>query len=135
MLVAPNSEGAFSVATFEPHAPFTDDPEAAEIAQQFSEAAGGAGLPYTAFETQASVSWVAWQVLVAGVEGAGSLDQDAICDYLINNPIDTLLGTIDFNPDEQNYYGDLSVVKQIQNGEWIVVYPAGVALPGSSPQL
>ncbi len=135
MLGAPNAEGAFSVATFEPHAPFTDDPEAAEISQQFAEAAAAAGLPYTAFETQASVSWVAWEVLVAGVEGAGSLDQDAICDYLINNPIDTLLGTIDFNPDEQNYYGDLSVVKQIQNGEWIVVHPANVAKPGTAPIL
>jgi len=135
MLGAPNAEGAFSVATFEPHAPFTDDPEAAEIAAEFASAASAAGLPYTAFETQASVSWVAWEVLMAGVEGAGSLDQDAICDYLINNPIDTLLGTIDFNPDEQNYYGDLSVVKQIQNGEWIVVYPAESAKPGTAPIL
>ncbi|NNC91041.1 MAG: ABC transporter substrate-binding protein, partial [Acidimicrobiia bacterium] len=102
MLGAPNAEGAFSVATFEPHSPFTDDPEAAEISSQFAAAAAEAGLPYTAFETQASVSWVAWEVLMAGVEGAGSLDQDAICDYLVNNPIDTLLGPIDFNPDEQN---------------------------------
>ena len=135
MLGAPNAEGAFSVATFEPHAPFTDDPEAAEISAEFASSAADAGLPYTAFETQASVSWVAWEVLVAGVEGAGSLDQDAICDYLINNPIDTLLGPIDFNPDEQNYYGDLSVVKQIQDGEWIVVHPAGSAKPGTAPKL
>ncbi len=135
MLGAPNAEGAFSVATFEPHAPFTDDPVAAEISAEFAAAAGDDGLPYTAFETQASVSWVAWEVLAAGVEGAGSLEHDAICDYLINNPIDTLLGTIDFNPDEQNYYGDLSVVKQIQGGEWIVVHPADVAKPGTAPIL
>ncbi len=135
MLGAPNAEHAFSVATFEPHPPFTDDPEAAEIVAEFQAAAEAAGLAYTAFETQASVSWVAWQVLVAGVEGAGSLDQDAICDYLINNEIDTILGPIDFNPDEQNYYGDKSVVKQIQNGEWIVVYPENVAKPGTAPIL
>ena len=135
MLGAPNVEHAFSVATFEPHAPFTDDPEAADIAAAFSEAAAAAGLPYTAFETQASVSWVAWQVLVAGVEGAGSLDQDAICDYLINNPIETILGTVDFDPAQQNYYGDLSVIKQIQDGEWIVVYPEEKAKPGTAPIL
>lgn len=135
MLGAPNSEGAFSVATFEPHSPFTDDSEAAEIVAEFSTAAGAAGLPYTAFETQASVSWVAWEVLVAGVEGAGSLDHEEICDYLLNNEIDTILGPVDFNPDEQNYYGDLSVVKQIQNGEWVVVHPADSAKPGTSPQL
>ena len=84
---------------------------------------------------QGAVSWTAWQVLAAGVEGAGSLDHDAICDWLINNPVDTIIGTIDFNPEEQNYYGDLSVVKQIQDGEWIVVHPADKALPGSSPEL
>jgi branched-chain amino acid transport system substrate-binding protein len=135
LLGAPNAEGAFSVATFEPHSPFTDDPVAAEISQQFAEAAADAGLPYTDFETQASVSWVAWEVLTAGVEGAGSLDHDAICDYLVDNPIDTLLGTIDFDPAQQNYYGDLSVVKQIQNGEWIVVHPADSAKPGTGPIL
>ena len=135
MLGAPNAEGAFSVATFEPHAPFTDDPEAASIVAAFDEAASAAGLPYTAFETQASVSWAAWEVLIAGVEGAGSLEHDAICDYLVNNPIETILGTVDFDPAQQNYYGDLSVVKQIQNGEWIVVHPAATAKPGTSPQL
>jgi branched-chain amino acid transport system substrate-binding protein len=135
MLGAPNIEGAFSVATFEPHPPFTDDPEAAEIVQQFQEAATAAGLGYPFFETQASVSWAAWEVLIAGVEGAGSLDQDAICDYLINHEIDTILGPIDFDPAQQNYYGDKSVVKQVQNGEWIVVYPANVAKPGTAPVL
>ena len=30
-------------------------------------------------------------MLIAGVEGAGSLEHDAICDYLINNEIDTIL--------------------------------------------
>ncbi len=135
LLGAPNADGAFSVTTFEPHAPFTDDPEAAEIAQAFADAAAAEGLPYTAFEAQASVSWVAWEVLVAGVQGAGSLDQEAICDYLLNNPIETILGTVDFDPAQQNYYGDLSVVKQIQDGEWIVVYPEDKAKPGTSPEL
>ena len=81
------------------------------------------------------MSWVAWEVLVAGVEGAGSLEQDAICDYLINNPIDTILGPIDFDPAQQNYYGDLSLIKQIQNGEWTVVFPEEAAKPGSAPVL
>lgn len=135
MLGAPNAEGAFSVSVLESHPPFTDDPEIAQIVDNFAEAAAAEGLPYTKFDVQGAVSWTAWQVLTAGVEGAGSLDQQAICDYLLNNPIDTIIGTIDFNPDEQNYYGDLSVVKQIQNGEWVVVYPADKALPGSSPEL
>ncbi len=135
MLGAPNSEGAFSVTTFEPHSPFTDDPEAAALAETFSAAAAEAGIPYTAFEAQASVSWAAWQVLIAGVEGAGSLDQQEICDWLVNNEIDTVIGLIDFDPAQQNYYGDLTKIKQIQGGEWVTVYPEEFAKPGSSPQL
>ncbi|MCH8129464.1 MAG: ABC transporter substrate-binding protein, partial [Acidobacteria bacterium] len=135
LLGAPNSEGAFSVTTFEPHSPFTDDPEAAAISDAFSAAAAEAGIPYTAFEAQASVSWAAWQVLIAGVEGAGSLDQQEICDWLLDNEIDTIIGSIDFDPAQQNYYGDLTKIKQIQGGEWITVYPEEFAKPGSSPQL
>lgn len=135
MLSAPNAEGMFSVSVVESHAPFTDDPEIAEFVEDFAAAAAAEGLPYTKVDVQAAVSYVAWQVLVAGVEGAGSLDQDEICDYLLNNEIDTIIGPIDFNPDEQNYYGDLSVVKQVQNGEWVVVWPADKALPGATPQL
>lgn len=135
LLGAPNADGAFSVSVLESHAPFTDDPEIAEIVDNFATAAADAGIPYTSFDVQGAVSWTAWQVLAAGVEGAGSLDHDEICEWLIDNPVETIIGTIDFNPDEQNYYGDLSVVKQIQNGRWVVVHPADKALPGATPEL
>ncbi len=135
LLGAPNANGAMSVTVFESHPPYTDDPEAAAIVEEFAEKAAAADIPYTKFDVQAAVSWTAWQVLVAGVEGAGSLDQRAICDWLKDNPVDTIIGTIDFNPDEQNYYGDLSVIKQIQDGEWVVVYPPDKALPGAEPEL
>jgi len=135
LLGAPNSEGAFSVTTWEPHSPFTDDAEAAAISEAFSAAAADAGIPYTAFEAQASVSWAAWQVLIAGVEGAGSLDQQEICDWLLNNEVETIIGTIDFDPAQQNYYGDLTKIKQIQEGVFVVVSPSEFAAPGAEPQL
>jgi branched-chain amino acid transport system substrate-binding protein len=135
LLGAPNADGAFSVTTFEMHSPYMDDPEVAEIANAFAAAAADAGLPYTSFEAQASVSWVAWEVLVAGVRGAQSLDHGEICQWLIDNPVDTILGEVDFDPTQQNYYGDLSVIKQITDGEWVVVYPPEFAKPGTSPQL
>jgi hypothetical protein len=72
---------------------------------------------------------------VAGVEGAGSLDQAALCEYLIANPNETHIGTIDIDPAHQNSYGDLTVEKQIQDGQWVVVYPEDKALPGATPQL
>jgi branched-chain amino acid transport system substrate-binding protein len=130
----PSADGAMSVTAFEPHSPFTDNPAYATVAQAFSDAATAAGLPYTAFETQASASWAAWQILIAGIEGAGSLDQAADCDYLLNNTIDTVFGPIEFDPDQNNYYGDLSYVKQIQNGDWVVVWPADGAPDGVSVQ-
>jgi branched-chain amino acid transport system substrate-binding protein len=123
-----------SVTAFEPHPPFTDDPGYAAIAQAFSDAATAAGLPYTAFETQASASWAAWQILVASIEGSGGLDQAAACDYLLNNTIDTVFGPVEFDPDQNNYYGDLSYVKQIQDGDWVVVWPANGAPDGVSVQ-
>lgn len=134
-LLGAGADGALSVTAFEPHPPFTDDPENAAIAQAFSDAAAAAGLPYTAFETQASASWAAWQILVEGVEGAGTLDNAEVCDYLVNNPIQTVFGTVDFDPDQQNYYGDISYIKQIQDGDWWVVYPDDAAAPGRSIQV
>lgn len=134
LVAAPNSEGAFSVTTFEPHPPFTDDPYGKEVSDAFAEAATEAGI-YPVFEAQGSASWTAWEVLTQGVEGAGSLDQQEICDWLVNNEVETVLGTIDFDPDQQNYYGDLTKVKQIQNGEFVVISPPDWAAPGATPQL
>ena len=133
-LLGADAEGAMSVTAFEPHPPFTDNAKYAAVAEAFSEAAAEAGIPYTAMETQASASWAAWEILVNGVEGAGSLDNGAVCDYLVNNEIETIFGGVDFDADQSNYYGDLSFVKQIQDGDWWVVYPEEFAAPGRSVQ-
>ncbi len=129
-LLGADAEGAMSVTAFEAHSPFTDDPEYAAVAEAFSEAAAAAGIPYTAMETQASASWAAWQILVEGVEGAGTLDNSEACDYLVNNEINTIFGPVDFDAEQSNYYGDLSFIKQIQDGDWWVVYPEEFAAPG-----
>ena len=131
-LLGADADGAMSVTAFEPHPPFTDDPEYAAVAEAFAEAAAAAGIPYTAMETQASASWAAWEILIDGVEGAGSLDNGEICDYLVDNEIETIFGPVDFDADQSNYYGDLSFVKQIQDGDWFVVYPEEFAAPGRS---
>ncbi|MPZ54861.1 MAG: ABC transporter substrate-binding protein [Acidimicrobiia bacterium] len=127
-----SADGALSVTAFESHPPFTDDPENAEIADAFREAATEAGIPYAEMETQASASWAAWQILVAGVEGAGEVDNAAACEYLTSNPIETIFGEVQFDPENANYYGDLSYVKQIQDGDWYVVYPEEKAAPDRS---
>lgn len=129
-----SAEGVLSVTAFEAHPPFTDDPEDAEAAELFQAAAEEAGIPYSQMETQASASWAAWQTLVAGVEGAGSVDNEAACEYLRNNPIETIFGEYEYGTEENNYYGDISYVKQVQDGDWWVVYPEETAAPDRSIQ-
>jgi branched-chain amino acid transport system substrate-binding protein len=132
-LLVDGSEGLMSVTIFEEHPPFTDDPEAVEVAGLINQALADAGVPYTKVETQAAASWTAWEYLQQAAEGAGSLDQQAMCDWLIDNEVNTLFhGDIQFFPDQQNYFEDLSKVKQIQDGEWYVVYPEEYAAPGRS---
>jgi branched-chain amino acid transport system substrate-binding protein len=127
------AEGIMSVTIFEQHPPFTDDPEAAEVAEEINAALAAAGIPYTKVETQAAASWTAWEYLAQSAEAVGSLDQAAMCDWLIENGIDTLFhGRIEFFPDEQNYFVDLSKIKQLQDDDWWVVYPEEFAAPGRS---
>jgi branched-chain amino acid transport system substrate-binding protein len=133
LLETEGADGIMSVTIFEEHPPFTDDPEAVEVAGLINEALADAGIPYTKVETQAAASWTAWEYLQQAAEGAGSLDQQAMCDWLIENGVSTLFhGDIEFFPEEQNYFEDLSKVKQIQDGDWFVVYPEEFAAPDRS---
>jgi branched-chain amino acid transport system substrate-binding protein len=133
LLETEGADGIMSVTIFEEHPPFTDDPEAVEVAALINDALAAAGVPYTKVETQAAASWTAWEYLQLAAEGAGSLDQQAMCDWLIDNGVSTLFhGDIEFFPEEQNYFEDLSKVKQIQDGDWFVVYPEEFAAPDRS---
>lgn len=124
-------EGVMSVTAWEQHPPFTDDPQAAEAAQVINKALEDAGIAYTAAETQSVASWTAWEFLEKGVEGAQSVDNSQVCDYLVNNTIHTtFVGDVDFDPAQNNYYGDRSYIKQIQDGAFWVVYPEDGQAPG-----
>ena len=121
-----DAEGVLSVSIFEPNEAILDQygPEVAEIVAEFETAATAAGLPYTAFETQATASWNAWEILVAGVEGAGSLDHEAICTSLHENgAATTFSGDLTFDPAQNNFWPSNQGLKQIQDGDWVMVYP------------
>lgn len=127
--------GVMSVSFFEQgDGPLADDPEVMEISEAFNEAAEAADVGFTKFETQAAASWAAWEILVEGIEGAGTTDQQAVCDYLLENEIDTTFyGTISFDPANNNYYGDLQSIKQVQDGAWRMVYPPEEAAEDAEP--
>ena len=131
MSKSPLAKNAISMTVFEEHAPFTSAPGAAEFIALYHERAAKAGIPDTSVEVQAAASYTAWQILEAGVRGAGSLDDKAIAAYLKKNRIDTIQGKLRFDG-PSNYGDDLMRVKQVQNGRWVTVYPKEYAAPGAT---
>jgi branched-chain amino acid transport system substrate-binding protein len=120
------AEGVLSVSMFEPNAPILESmgPEVQGIVDEFQSRATTAGLPYTVFETQAAASWTAWEILAAGVEAAGSLDQQAICDALHADGVDTTFnGHLTFDQAVNNYWPTTQGIKQIQDGDWVMAWP------------
>ena len=130
LAVGAPAEGMLSVSMFEPN-PATLaklPPEATEIVNDFTKRATAAKLPYTVFETQATASWNAWQILTDGVKAAGGLDQKKICDSLHSKGADTTFsGHLTFDPKDHNFWPTTQTLKQIQSGDWVTVWPADKA--------
>jgi branched-chain amino acid transport system substrate-binding protein len=126
-LGASNDIEVLSVSIFEPNDAILADmgPEATEIVEEFAARAEAAGVAYTVFETQAAASWNAWEILTQGVEGAGSLEHQEICDYLHENGVDlTFTGPVAFDQEVNNFWDTNLGLKQIQDGDWVMVWPA-----------
>jgi branched-chain amino acid transport system substrate-binding protein len=117
-----DANNALSLTIFEEHAPFTNSAVASDFVKTFNERAAKANLPDTHVEVQAAASYTAWQILEAGVRGAGSFDDKAIGAWLRKNKVSTITGQLRFDG-PSNYGDDLMKIKQVQNGRWVVVYP------------
>jgi len=131
MAKAPNATNALAASIFEQHPPFTDDPVAAEFVKTFNAKAAAAGLPYTQVETQAAVSFTAWQMLEAAVTATNSFDDEKMAQWLKTNKVNTIQGPLHFDG-PNNYGDDLTKVKQVQDGNWATVWPKQWAAPGTS---
>jgi branched-chain amino acid transport system substrate-binding protein len=130
MITAPEAKLALSNTFFEEHPPFTNDAASARLVALFKERATKAGLPYTAVDTQAAGSFSAWQVLEAAIAATRSLDDKVLAGWLRKNKVDTMEGKLHF--DGVNNYGeDLSKLRQVQDGKWLVVWPKEFAAPGA----
>lgn len=120
------AEGTLSVSLFEPNEAVLDQygPEVREITEEFTARAQEADLPYTAFETQAAASWNAWEILTRGVEDAGTLDQEELCAHLRESGVETTFnGQLTFDPEVNNFWDTNVGIKQIQDGDWVMVWP------------
>jgi ABC-type branched-subunit amino acid transport system substrate-binding protein len=131
-----NADGdkALSVTIFEEHPPFTTNPVAAEFVKTFNERAKAANLPDTSVEVQAAASFSAWQILEAGVKGSNSVDDKKIAEFLKKNRVDTIQGKLRFDG-AGNYGDDLMKIKQVQGGQWKVIWPTQFAAPGAKLQV
>lgn len=119
-------EGALSVSLFEPNEPLLEQygDEVRDIVSEFEQRATEADLPYPAFETQATASWNTWEILAGAVAGAQSTDQQELCDYLIENGVETTFnGQLSFDPAVSNFWPTNLGIKQIQDGDWVMVWP------------
>ena len=130
LALAPEGKLALSNTFFEEHPPFTGNAGAARLIPLFHERAKQANLPYVNVDTQAAGSFAAWQVIEAAVTATKSLDDKVLADWLRKNPVNTILGRLRFNG-PNNYGDDLSKVKQVQDGKWVVVWPKEFAAPGA----
>jgi branched-chain amino acid transport system substrate-binding protein len=130
MAMAPEAKLALSNTFFEEHPPFTNNPAAARFATLYHERAAKAGVPYTNVDTQAAGSYAAWQMLEAAVTATKSLDDKVLAQWLRKNQVQTIVGRFRFDG-PNNYGDDLSKVKQVQDGKWVVVWPKEFAAPGA----
>lgn len=126
--LGPTADRVLAVSIFEPDPAVLAKlgPVVTEIVSDFKNRATEAKLPYTVFETQATASWTAWDILVSGVKAAGSVDNKAICDALHKSGADTTFsGHLTFDPAKNNFWPPVtSGIKQIQDGNWVTVWPA-----------
>ena len=127
-------EGVFSVTLFEAHDPFLSYPGALELNEEFGKRAAAAGISYPVLDVQGAVSWASWQTLTTAVEETQSLEQETIANWLLNNKVDTIIGDVTFDANNQNYGPDLQKIKQVRDGKWVVVYPAEFAAEGFTIQ-
>jgi branched-chain amino acid transport system substrate-binding protein len=127
----PGAEGGISQTSLEDQPPYTNDPLIKHYAEVFHEKAVKANLPYPYIDSQAGNSINGWQILIAAVKGANSLDDAKLIAWLEKNEVSTVAGKRDFKGKFHTASVDSTQIRQVQNGKWIVVWPRERALPES----
>ena len=129
LALSPDGKNALCSTFLEPAEPFLSRPGVRRMAAAYKERATKANLPYAIIDAQAAGMISEWQILEAGVNGAKSLDDKAIAAFLKKNGADTIYGNLRFDG-PYNHGTAEQLIKQVQNGEWKVVWPPKYAAPG-----
>ncbi|MBI3196459.1 MAG: amino acid ABC transporter substrate-binding protein [Rhodospirillales bacterium] len=129
LALSPDGKNALCSTFLEPAEPFMSRPGVKRQAAAYKERATKANLPYAIIDAQAAGMISEWQILEAGVNGAKSLDDKAIAAFLKKNGADTIYGNLRFDG-PYNHGTAEQLIKQVQGGEWKVVWPTKYAAPG-----
>ncbi len=129
LALSPDGKNALCSTFLEPAEPFLSRPGVARMAAAYKERATKANLPYALLDAQAAGMISEWQILEAGVNGAKSLEDKAIAAFLKKNTVDTIYGTLRFDG-PYNHGTAEQLIKQVQGGQWKVVWPTKYAAPG-----
>ncbi|SFM49574.1 amino acid/amide ABC transporter substrate-binding protein, HAAT family [Bradyrhizobium sp. Rc3b] len=122
---------ALATALFEDLPPMNQSKAASDFISAYRSAAAQANLPYQEADTQPAAMYSTLQTLTAAVRETKSLDDSKIADWLKVNSVETLIGKLRFDG-PGNFGADLTKIKQVQNGKWVVVAPKGFATPGAT---
>jgi branched-chain amino acid transport system substrate-binding protein len=127
----PPAEGAVSLTSLEDVEPFLSSPETAEFAKAFDAKAKEMGLPYPYIDSQAGNEYGGWQVLIAAVNATKSLDDAKLAAWLDTAEVDTIVGKRNFKGFHHTSEKDQQIIRQVQKGRWVLVFPPDVATPGA----
>ena len=127
---APGADNALGITNFDDGPPYTLDPVGGAFAKMFDERAQAAGLPYPRVDSQAANEYAGWQILSAAIEGTKSLDDAKLAAWLEHNQVQTVIGKRGFTGAHHTSEKDLTQLKQVQDGQWVTVWPAADATPG-----
>jgi branched-chain amino acid transport system substrate-binding protein len=111
-----NTEGVFYAVSYSPEADTRQNTEFLEVYEG----------KYDAIPAEdAADAFATAQVLQTAVEEVGEIDQEAIADWLRENSVDTILGTISW--DETGAPEQSFLLGQWQNGRSEIILPEGLA--------
>ena len=135
MVKVPEAKNALAFTTFEEHAPFTNNPRAAEFIKAYHEKGKAAGLLDTSVDLLASICYSMWQTLEIAANATKSIEDKTLAAWLKKNHVDSIMGRLEWNGPQNFMQGkDLYKVKQLQGGKWQVVWPKEFAAPGATLQ-
>jgi len=126
LLAQPEAKNALSHSFFEDHPPFSNRVGVAKLSPMYRARAVKAGVQYTQLDSQGTGTYNSFHLLSSAVEATKSLDDKVLGQWLKKSTVDTVFGPLSFNG-PYNHGPDRMLVKQVQNGKWVVVWPRDVA--------